>query len=354
MVTEARIVAPGQTGTNPAGMTIPILGGDVEINGSADIRSTLDLTTIGAHWPTRADDPLTPYGNELWARRGIRYGNGTTEWVSLGYHRIDTPEQPDAPRGSIQIAASDRMAGLIDGRLLAPRQFSATATFGDVVDELVTEVYPEAVIEWDDDTEDTPVGRALIAEEDRHGFLKELVTSAAKSWWWDHRGVLVIRTAPDPTQPVWTVDAGAGGVLVSLARRLTRKGVYNAVVATGEAADSLPPPRGIAVDDNPESPTYWSGPFGQVPRFYTSPFLTTNTQATSAARQLLRQYLGLPYAVDFTAIPNPALEPYDPISVRYPGRVETHVVDRLTVPLTAEDPLAASTREQPRVLTGGP
>lgn len=353
-VFEARVVTAGKTGVDPSGTVVPILGGDVDFDGAAQVRATLELTTDGnSMWPSRAADLLAPYGNEVFVRRGIAYGDGVIEWVSLGYFRIYTPEQDRAPDGPIRVSARDRMSGIVDGRLVAPRQFSASATYGAVLASLVGEVYPWATIEWDDSTDTRPIGRQIIAEEDRYQVCDDLVRSVGKRWWWDHRGILVVRTPPSPSFPVWEVNHGEGGVLVAMSRRLTREGVYNAVVAVGEGADTAVPARGVAVDLNAASPTYWHGPFGKVPRFFSSPFLTTNAQAQNAAVSMLRDQLGLPYAVDFTSVPNPALEPYDPIRITYPGRSEVHVIDRMTVPLTAEAPLTGSTREKTTVLIGG-
>ncbi|MEV1013787.1 DUF5047 domain-containing protein [Micromonospora sp. NPDC049801] len=351
---EARIVAPGQTGVDPDGTTITILDGDVQLDGTADVRSTLELTTDGTGmWPTGSGSLLAPYGNEVFVRRGVAFGNGTTEWVSLGYHRINTTEQDDAPSGPVRISARDRMSGIVDGRLTAPRPFPAATTRGALLTALVAEIYPWATIEWDDvAARDDQIGRQVIAEEDRYAVCNEVVTSAGKTWWWDHRGVLVIRTSTPASSPVWEVNHGASGVLVEMGRRLTREGAYNAVVATGEGADTAYPARAVVVDTNPLSPTYWGGPFGKVPYFYNSPLLTSVSRARAAAATILARMVGLPYSVDLTAVPNPALEPDDPIRVTYPGRSELHVIDRLSIPLTVADALTASTREQAAVLLG--
>ncbi|MEO3930921.1 DUF5047 domain-containing protein [Micromonosporaceae bacterium B7E4] len=353
MVAELRAVAPGQTGVDPAGTVLTLLGGTVSQDATAVSRSRIVATVDGTGmWPTRADDLLAPYGQELFARRGIRYGNGVTEWVSLGYFRIDSPEQDQPADGPITISGRDRMSGIEDGKLTAPIQFPATATLGAVVDQLVTDVYPAAVIDWDDTTDTEQIGRTVIAEEDRYGFLDELIRAVGKTWYWDHRGHLVVRTPPDPTDPVWTVDHGEGGVLVSLARSLSREGVYNGIVAIGEGADTTVPARAVVVDNNPTSPTRWGGPFGKVPRRFSSPFITSNAQASIAAAAELRRTLGLPYNVNFEAVPNPALEADDPIRVRYPGRSEAHVLERLSIPLTAEDAMAGTTREQTTIILG--
>lgn len=353
MLARATVCETFQTGTTPTGTRIPILDGQVTIDGTADIRSTLDLTTDGTGtWPQQADALLAPYGNEIYIERGVAYSDELVEYVGLGYFRIQSPDQDDAPDGPIRVEGRDRMAGIIDSRLMAPRQFLAGTTYGAIVDDLVLEVYPDATVEWDDATDTETTVRALIADEDRHGFLNDLVRSRSKIWYWDHRGVLVIRSVPDPGVPVFEVAAGAGGVQLNVSRRLTRERVYNAVVASGEGTDTAVPVRGVAVDNNPLSPTYFYGRFGPVPRFYTSPMLDTDSAAADAAEAMLRRELGLPYSLDFTAAPNPALEPWDPVAVRVGGRAETHVLDSLTVPLLPGGVLSASAREQTVILIG--
>jgi Domain of unknown function (DUF5047) len=346
-----------QTGTTPTGTEIPILGGAVTLDGNADARSTLDLTTDGTRtWPHFAADPLAPYGNEVYIERGVQYSDDLVEYVGLGYHRIETPDQDDVPDGPIRISGVDRMQAIIDARMLAPFQFVAGTTLGTVVDTLVTEVYPSATVEWDDTTDTNTLTRSVIVEEGRYEFLNDLVTSRGKIWYWDHRGVLVIKDLPDPTTPVFEINAGRHGVLVAMSRHLTREGVYNAVVATGEAGDTATPARGIAVDDNPDSPTYFSGRFGRVPRFYSSPLLFTDAQATSAATTILMKQLGLPYTINLGMVVNAALEPFDSVRVRYSDRdaPETHVLETLTIPLDEATAMDGTTREQTIVLIGAP
>lgn len=359
-VFRARVCTTYQTGTNPTGTAVGIEAGDVKSSATADIRSTLSLTT-SEPWPQASTDLLAPYGNEIYVERGIAYGNGQREFVGLGYFRIDTPEQDETPDGPVTIAGSDRMAGIRDARFLAPRQFAKTLTRGQLVTTLITEVYPAAVIEWDSTVvRDGTVGRSIVAEQDRAATLKDFITSLGKVGYFDYRGVFVVKTPPPVTgAAAWTVDAGQGGVLVQMSRGLTREGVCNAVVATGEAGDTTAPARGVALNLDPTSPTYYRGRFGPVPMFYSSPFLTTNAQALAAATALLRKQLGLPYQVELTSIPNPALEPYDVVAVKYPQtsrsrslRTETHVLDEVTIPLTPGAPVKLQTREQQNDLIG--
>lgn len=354
MVARARVVTEFQTGINPAGTEIPILSGDVQLSASSTIRATLDLETNGA-WPDRADSLLAPYGNEIFVERGIVLGNGEVEYAPLGYFRIYSPEQNDAPLGTIRISAKDRMSGIVDARLFKPRQFQVGQSLGDILEDLVREVYPKAVIEWDDDTNEETLLRAQIAEEDRYAFLNDLVTSYGKVMFFDHRGVLVVKSPPNPRVPVFEVNHGRNGVLVSVSRQLTREGVYNAVVASGEGADTGEPVRAVVVDSSPHSPTFFYGNFGKVPRFYSSPFITTEAQALSAATSILGKELGLPYSVDFTSVPNPALEPLDCVKITFPkGRAELHIIEQITIPLDSSGVLQANCRQGTNISIGAP
>ena len=332
MAVRLRAVPAGQTGTSPlGGIELRLIDGDVQLDGRADIRSTLDCTVAAVDpdtgallWPEQSDAPLTPYGaTELYVERGLAFGGGSIEYVSLGYFRIDDVEQPEAPDGPIQLAGTDRMSNIIDAKLTAPLQFPASTTYGELIEELVTDAYADAEIEWDDtDVEGDAIGRVVVVESDRYAKIKEFVTAVGKVAYFDHRGIMVIRTPPDPTSPLWTVSRGRGGVLVKASRSISRQGVYNGVIAIGEAFDTAEPARGLAVDDDPASPTYWGGAFGKIAREFASPLLTSDSQAELAAATVLRRSLGLPYNVEFDAIPNPALEPDDPIAIGLQGAPE--------------------------------
>lgn len=361
-VCRATVCTTFQSTTVPVGTTIEVLGGDVTSSATSLIRSTLELTTSQT-WPEAVDDLLMPYGNEIYIEKGVAYGNGQRELVGLGYFRINTPEQDQVPDGPITISASDRMAGLVDSDFVAPRQFPAAITRGQLVTALVTEVYPNAVISWDDTgLRDGLLGRTIVEEQYRAQCLADFMKSLGKVGYWRYDGVFRIETPPDISGAAsWTVDSGANGVLIKPSRSLTREGVYNGVVATGEAADTTPPPRGVAVNLDPDSPTYWFGRFGPVPMFYSSPFLTSSAGAQQAARQLLAGKIGLPYQLDLTSLVNPGVEPYDVIEVRYPRtarnrtqKVEKHVVDTVKIGLGNSDPMTLETREQRVVLIGDP
>lgn len=350
MFARAQILTSFQTGVSPTnGIAINIIDGSVSLDGDADIRSSVELTTVGgtSTFPQRPADELTPYGNELFIERGVELADGSVEIVSLGYFRIDSVEQRNAPFGAVHIVGYDRMKGIIEARLTTPISFASGTTVTTIFTQLVREVYPEATIEFDDPAFASGTLTATqVAEEDRHGFLDNIVTSYGKIMYWDYRGVLVVETPPDPTVSVWEVNGGKNGVLISFTRSIDREGVYNAVVAVGESVNDTPPVRAIAFDNNPNSPTYWFSTFGKVPRFFSSSFITTYEQALSAAQNLLKKTLGLPFSINFTSIPNPALEPLDAITINQLDIISLHVIETLVIPLDAEGAQTGSTRRQ--------
>lgn len=344
MRVRAKVVTTYQEGTSPTGTQVSVSGGDVKVDGTADIRSTLDLGTFG-DW----GDILTPYGNELFIERGIDYGNGETEWVSLGYYRINGVEQSTAPSGEFRISAADRMAQVIDGRIPFPIQYPASTTHAQVFDDLIktggSAPFPSATIEFDYDATAVTLGASQLTEDSRYEFLRDTIAPSGKVMYWDHRGVLVVRSRAAMGYLV-LIDSGRDGVIVSLSRGLGRDGYYNGVAVTGESNDdAVPPPYALVTNDDLTDPLRWGGPFGKVPRFYSSSFITTTPQAVSAGESILASYLGLPYTVDLTSVPNPALEPNDIIRVTLPGGfVEDHVIESLTIPLIATGPLQVATR----------
>lgn len=339
VVTRVRLITSYQEGTNPTGVDLDVTDGDVLADAKADIRQTVDLTVAEDWGPL-----LTPYGNEIHVARGLLYGNGQTELVSLGYFQMGTVEQPKAPRGLINLAGRDRMGRIVDGRLPAPVQFTAATTVGAAITALVSPIYPTATIVYDDSTASLPLGRSVLVEEDRYGGLKNIATSFGKVAYWDYRGRLMIVTPPDPSEPVWDINAGAYGVLIEHSRSLTNENVYNGVVVTGEGTGDIPPVRALVVNNDPASPTYWFGTFGQVPKFYSSPLITTVLQATSTGEKILLGELGLPYAVDFRAVPNVALEVTDPVWITNSTGSEIHILDTLRFPITNRNPMVGTSR----------
>jgi hypothetical protein len=184
--------------------------------------------------------------------------------------------------------------------------------------------------------------------------IQELVSAAGGEFSCDQIGRFRIRPpASVEDTPVWSVDSGSNGVLVEYSKTFSREGVYNGVVVSNTnpgnvmstSTTTVAPIVVLVVDSVATSPTRWGGPFGKVPRFYTSSFISTRAQALSAGRAILAREKGLNSSIDFGAITNPALDVDDVVTVTYPdGTSEAHLIDSLEIGLTPESGMMAATR----------
>jgi hypothetical protein len=326
-----------------------VTAGEVTLDQTAATRGRCDLTVIDDGTlglvPTTPDDPLTPYGNELRIWRGIDLPAGP-ELISLGIFRIEEVAIEDTAAGlQLQISGQDRSARIIDARLEEPYQVAAGTNYETAISDVLISAWPDIEVDLTPTTRTTP---QLIANEgdDRWAFAQALATAIGHVLYFDGNGVAVTRPVTNGGAPVLSIAEGDDGVLVTAQRRWHRQGTYNRVIATGENTGDAAPARGVATDSNPLSPTYYHGQYGRVPRFYSSPFITTDAQASDAAEAILSQELGTTQQVAFGAVTNPALEPSDIVTItrERSGIDEEHVIDQLTIPLLATEAMNGRTR----------
>jgi hypothetical protein len=288
---------------------------------------------------------VTIQGAYLQLDVGLDYLDGTQELIPQGYFRIDS-EDTDRPGGALSLQGFGREKVVIDDAFIQPRT-EANSSSLDLIELLLLESVPDAVIVRRA-TRDGSVSRTTW-ETDRWKAIDGDDASIARSLgvevWADGRGRFVITDVPtlaDP--PVWAVNAGAGGVLVTSATSASVDGVFNVVVAVGDASDGSVPVGPVVVqDEDVTSPTRVGGPFGRRVRHYSSPLLRTPGQAESAARSLLANSLGLTRGLSFTAVPNPALEPGDVALVTGDGEAPSlHIIDKIT--LSSSGAMSCETR----------
>lgn len=331
---------------------LPLLvDGNVTLDSTAATRGRCDITLIDdGSWgivPTSPSDLLAPYGNEIQIKRGIEYPDGSIELVSLGIFRLQDVDVNDTGVGmEIRISAPDRSDRIIDARFEDPWQVDAGTNYGTAILDTLLDAWPEMEYQF---ATTTLVSPQLIAEEgeDRWAFCQSMASSIGMELYFDGDGVCILRPAPSVGSPVYSLVEGENEVLIGAARNWTRQGSFNRVISTGEnLGDDTPPARGVATDDNPDSPTYYYGPFGKVPRFYSSSFIATDEQATEASNTILLKELGTTQKVSFGSLVDPALEPGDVARITRlrAGIDEDHVIESLTIPLSAQGTMDGSTR----------
>jgi hypothetical protein len=325
-------------------ITIEHTGGSVSVDRSRPVHRTCTVTTADVSFiPTTPADQVANYGATLRIARGVEYGDGTTELVPLGVFRLEGVTG-DPVLGPATLTGSSLEASVSDDKFTAP--FQASGTVVSAISATIRRTLPTADVA--STIVDVPIGwRIWDTEADPWTGVQEVAAVAGAEVYANPDGGFVITVLADPlaTTPVWSVEAGEGGVYISGVRGMSSKGVYNAVLARGESTGTdVAPCSYLATDSDPGSPTYWGGPFGRRPRFYSSSTLL-DTSACQAAAQLLLRAAKAPNAIgDFTSLPNPALETGDVIRVVHPdGTKELHQVAAFTVPLDVSGDFPIST-----------
>ncbi|MFG2292052.1 DUF5047 domain-containing protein [Streptomyces sp. NPDC048603] len=318
---------------------IPVTDGSVTLDRGSKVRRSLSLTVPDLKLlPWDPSDPLAVYGQELVVKRGIAL-NGGTEWVTLGTFRIDEPAA-DVHMGPITLTGKSAEVSIQDDRFLQPTSTRGHSTCMNAIEFLIRETLPDAVIV--NATHDNRNPACAVADWNSQGDRWDAVAQVARAMnaeiYCDATNRFVVADVPTPltSAVVWDIAEGEGGTLMSAARTLSRTAVYNAVVASGEnTASDTPPVSAISYDDDPASPTRWGGPFGRVPRFYSSALLTSVGACEAAADSMLFDATAPNVQTAIAAAPNPALEPGDCIRLRYAGRRNLFILQSLTIPLTA-------------------
>ncbi|MFE9735491.1 DUF5047 domain-containing protein [Streptomyces sp. NPDC005863] len=322
--------------TDGSVVTIEHTGGSVPVDRGQAIRRTCTVTTADVSLIPRApDDELATYGARLRIARGVEYGDGSRELVPLGVFRLDSVDG-DPTDGPVTLQGKSLEACVADDKLTEP--YKATGTVVGAATALIQRSLPDAdVISLIDDA---PIGaRTFDIEADPWAGVQEIVAAAGAECYTNADGVFVIAALPDPeaTPAVWEVAAGERGVYVSGSRAMSSDGVRNGWLARGEnTEENVPPVSYLAVDADPNSPTYWNGPYGRRPDFYSSSTLITVNACAQAANLKLAAGKAPNASGDFSSLPNPALECGDVIRVIHPdGSRELHQVQSFTVPLDA-------------------
>jgi len=318
------------------GSTLPLehTGGSVPVDRGQAIRRTCTVTSADLSLiPRTAAQKLDLYGGRLHIRRGIRYADGTSETVPLGVFRLDSIEG-DPDEGPVTLTGQDLSACVADDKFTAPYKASGTAV--GAIAALIQRSLPDAVVV--NRATDAAIGaRTFDIEADPWEGVQEVAAAIGAEVYADPDGIFVIAALPDllTTAPVWTVDAGEHGTLISAARGMSSAGVHNGVLARGDNTSSATAPVSwLAVDEDPDSPTYWYGPYGRRPAFYSSSTLTTENACAQAANLKLKAARAPNATGDISSLPNPALEPGDVLRVVYGDGVrDLHQAASFTVSL---------------------
>lgn len=335
-----------------------ILSGSVSVDWNAKHRRSCTLALN----PELLGDlrEISPYGNEIQVWRGMDLGGGAYDqpfledfwYQSLGVFRLSDNDIDDDGAASTSITGYDRSRAVSRAKFTAPYVIGANTNYVTAIVALVQDRLPSlqaSEINAATTAEVTPL-ITLDPEMDPWEEAQRMGTAVGMEVFFDPDGTLIVQPEKNTggDTPVWTYSEGVDSVLLGVSRRISDDPGYNGVVMTAESTTLATPLRSEVWDTDPQSPTYYLGPYGKVPKFVSSPYIGNQDQCDAAAAVELRRELGVTENVQFAIVPNVVHECGDVVGVaRTPAGIDgNYVLESFRVDLSARGAMTINTKVQ--------
>lgn len=325
---------------------VPVEDGSVSWDASQQVQGSLSLSVprVGAagdedwrDWdPTDPTHPLACFGQVLHVSLTIGSLISSAWWtVPLGRFLITSVEPGPS---TVRVTGKSLLQRLEEDRLTEPM---APDPAGSMASELRRLVGSRMGLIIDPALRDYPCPSMTWGES-----RIDAVYEIARSWPAVVReggdGILYVSPpTPDPTsRPELRLSDGAEGTVVGVAASVSRDKIYNRVVARGQESSDEGSPSFQAIADQMTGPMRVDGPYGVVPRFFSSPLITSVAQAKSTAEAMLADAVRKKVTVPVEHAPDPRirLDAHVEVETRpvegTPGRTVWGVVSAYEVPLT--------------------
>lgn len=314
-------------------VTLDVLdGGSVTVDGTAAVRrmaSSIGLSSQSLV-PRLAGDLLDPRaGNRLRLSRGIALSpqapSNEPEWIPLGTFLLSDPQMAE-DNGGLKITVTGYDLSQIVARNAWIGPYSTSGSVASVIGAMVADRAPALTVVCSG-TGPTlgSMSFGLGASSSGNDPWADVTTVAAQASWQVAPNPLgVITAGPIPSAAlnpsVWTFsDADPDCTVTAWQRDLSDSDTYTGVLITSEntgngTSGSSTVLSSLLWDTDPNSPTYYLGPYGKKPKLVSLPGLTVQADADAAAVTQLATLKGLTEIVTITAAPNPALDVGDVIT----------------------------------------
>ena len=274
---------------------LQVVDGSVTLDAGAATYGQCEITTT---YPGRFPIESGQFGMELAIRRGIAGHRATPELVPLGVFKI-VGFDLDGNRGELRLTGMDRSKYALDARLEDDLTVDAATPVLDVIASLIATAVPHA-------PRDLPTGSYTVPEvvfetkTPPWEAVQQLAASIGKQPRFDGFGTFRLVDVNAPVgAPVWTIDEGPTGVLVSASMSATDDQIFNRIIAASPPDDTGVVYRGVATDET--SSARYGGPFGRKPDWIESDLFTSDAMAAEAARARLESGQGASRSVSFSA-----------------------------------------------------
>ena len=295
---------------------VPAAGGSVTWSTRREVPGSLDLIvprqTPGADWLPGRDPahPLAHFGQVLRVSVKItKPVSGEVLVVRLGTFRVTGWRDQG---GTVSVTGVSMMQLIENARLRRPIAPRAGGTLASEARRLVPASLGATVAAGLTDR-NCP---SMTWGESRMDGLREIAQAWPARLRESEEGQVVLSPplAAVPSPVLYLTD-GAGGTAVSAYTTGTEDGLYNVVVARGTENDAAGAPLIQAEAEQTTGPLAVSGPFGEKPRFFSSPLLTSVTAAQAAADSMLADAVRQSLTVPVVCAPDPRIELDDAVEV---------------------------------------
>ena len=303
---------------DPAGLLTPVwpdgglldpLGVEVKIYAGYDVDNVPALYPQGVFWLQETD---------------VATGTGSTT----------------APGPVLTVTGSDRAARISANAFLDVYSIPAGTSVAQAIMDILSAQAP-----WIGNAYSITPSTSVVAAQtfqpgdDPWAAIQAVAATAGQLAYFDAEGILQVINDPssNPKQPAATMVDGLGNPCVSVTRTTSRTPGYNGVIIIGQSAtNSTAVISGSAFDEDPNSPTYYLGPYGQVPAPPVQvSTVTTDADAAAMAKSLLPQVLGLTRQIVVDVVPLFWLDTFDLFRVQNRTTQTDSVVilEQATIPL---------------------
>lgn len=311
---------------------LDIVDGSMTEDSTAVVRHDFDLTAAdpdGTWIPRAATDPLMPYGTRVKITRGLRHLDGTWEDPTVVIGHLDETGVR-ANEGTVSLSGLDRTANLQEGSPrpvnIPPGRNAATAIRDLLAVKDPTLTWSLMVTDW------TLPRLVFEVETDLMGEAVKMAAAIGAEVFCTRDDQMALRPIPTATRPaVCRFVEGENSTVIDAEQRWKSYRVPNGVIVTGQHSSMPGPVRAESWDEDPASPTYRYGPYGERPLFVKSERVTTAGQALVMARGELERRLGGANEITLSAIQDVSLEAGDVAQVDLPsvGASGLWVISRL-------------------------
>ena len=315
--------------------TLEITQGTVSLDGNRNIRRQATLTVAPASGFDLAPLEKITERSRLRVEKGIRFLDGSEEWVTVGVFAVQSAAQT-LGTGTLSVSAYDPSSCIDDYAILS--DYIPSRTVVEEIQYLVDEALWETATWTVDAGIDITVKPAdgTVLSGSRWTAINTLAKSLGAQVFCTNTGAWRLAKVDTTFQTIAAqVHTGDGGVLIGGSSAKNRQDLFNAVVVRWDDPEG----GGVVIqtDDDPASPTYWDGPFGKRPaQEQNVRTINTQQQAQEAASALLAEKKGFQATVDFQTLYNPLLEPGDCLDVKVGGVLhQIHVIDSISLSLTS-------------------